>query len=96
MERAKLYFQNGDPFYTVISMSLSDLKEMRIIRNSIAHSSRETKHAFDNLVRQKLGHNPRGMVVGKMLMERIPSSNSRTLLEHYGQLLLTVGQLIAS
>jgi len=96
IERAKLFFQDGDPFYTAIGSSLSDLSEMKTIRNSIAHNSRETERAFRNLVRQKIGSNPKGMVVGRMLMTRIPPSNPDTLLEHYGNLLLSVSQLIAS
>ena len=94
IDRANLFFINGDPFATALGVSLSTLSEMKTIRNRIAHSSKKTEMDFRNLVRQKIGYNPKGMVVGKFLMTKIPSTSQNIILEQYGNVLLAAGKII--
>lgn len=92
--RAKLYFENGAPFAGAIGGSLVQLNEMKTIRNRIAHRSKYSEKRFLSLVRNKFGYNPRGMAPGRLLLSRIPSTNPKTVLKEYGDLLLVLGKMI--
>ena len=94
--RGRLYFRDGEPISTVIGGSLSYLDEMKIIRNSIAHQSREVDKPFRNLVRQKMGNVPPGMAAGRFLMSKIPPSATSTQLEDYASVLVITANLLVS
>jgi hypothetical protein len=92
IERAKLYFKNGEPFSTALGQASTYLTEMKVIRNRIVHESKKAEEDFHDLVRQKFGHFPRGMVPGKLLMSNF--SANKTLLEQYEIVVLTVAETL--
>lgn len=94
INKAKLCFRDGEPFANALGGSLGQLEEMKKNRNRIAHRSIHSEKEFQNLVRQKLGYNPKGMVPGKLLLYRIPSTNTKTVLQEYGDLMLISSKLI--
>lgn len=94
IQKAELYFRDGEPFASALGGSLAQLDEMKKIRNRIAHSSKDSEEKFQSLVRQKLGYNPKAMTPGKLLLFRIPSANTKTVLQEYGGLLLVLGNVI--
>jgi hypothetical protein len=96
IQRAKLYFKNGEPFSTTLGGSLNYLTEMKTIRNRIAHESKKVEENFRELVRQKVGHLKRGMVPGKLLMSRVPITNTRNVLEEYENVLLTSATILVT
>lgn len=97
IDRAKLYFKDGEPFNSALGSCLNELTEMKKIRNRIAHSSKEVRESYQQLVRQKLGHHPmspRGMIPGRFLMCKFPPTNPNTLLETYGDTLDAAAEII--
>jgi len=92
--KAELYFEKGEPFANTLRNASAHLEDMKTLRNRIAHRSKHSEARFQALVRQRIGHNPRGIVPGKFLLKRIPSSNTRTILQEYGNLLLALGNRI--
>jgi hypothetical protein len=69
---------------------------MKTIRNRIAHESKKVEENFRELVRQKVGHLKRGMVPGKLLMSRVPITNTRNVLEEYENVLLTSATILVT
>jgi hypothetical protein len=96
IDRATLYFKEGEPFSTVLGGSLAYLTEMKTIRNRIVHESKEAEEAFRNLIRQKTGHVAQGIVAGKLLASRIPITSLTTLLEDYGNVLLVTANILVT
>jgi len=94
IKRAKLYFKDGEPFSTALGQVSAHLTEMKIIRNRIVHESKKANEDFRNLVRQKFGHFPRGMMPGKLLMSRF--SGNVTLLKQYETVVLTTAETLVS
>ena len=93
--RARLCFGEGKPF-TNASGGEAQLGEMKIVRNRIAHSSKHSKKKFQELVLQKLGYPPRarGWVPGRLLLSRVPPTNTKTVIQEYGDLVIVLGNLI--
>jgi len=91
---SKLYFQNGEPFYSPIRAAYLDLEGIRIIRNRIAHSSDKAHGRFQNFIRNKYGFYPRGITPGRFLSDRLPSTHSPSEYAYYSQNLLVLSQLI--
>ena len=52
-ERAKRFFRDGRPFAPVLRSNQNMLKEVRTIRNAIAHNSVNARQRFETLVRNK-------------------------------------------
>lgn len=94
IHRSKLFFQDGEPYATTIGASLQQLDEMKVIRNKIAHQSKYATRNFQQLVRNKYGYYPKGITAGKLLISNIPSTNPKTVLKEYYDLLLTLGKMI--
>jgi hypothetical protein len=84
IKRAKIYFKNGQPYYTIAN-SNNQLEEIRKIRNGIAHSSIHARNQVKILIRQKLGYLPRSISIGSFLM-RQGLNQSKTILDEYGTL----------
>lgn len=105
-ERARIYFENSEPYTSVLGTVDSHLKQMAKIRNRIAHISQASIKSYKGVVRDFYGYNPRRMTPGKLLtvvpvppaaLSGILSSSARTnlsLLNAYGQLLIRLGEEI--
>jgi len=92
--KAELYFDKGEPFADTLRNASAQLEDMKMLRNRITHRSKHSEEKFRGLVLQKMGYNPRGMVPGRFLLEKIPRSSARTVLQQYGDLILALGNLI--
>ncbi len=72
-DRAKTFFQDGEPYCSAIGGAITQLNEMRKIRNRIAHRSKSSEQQFEELARQLLGHRPKGLTPGLLLrIELLP------------------------
>jgi hypothetical protein len=91
---ARICFEYGEPFATALGGSLAQLEEMRKIRNRIAHSSQTSERAFQDLIRQKLGYNPKGMTPGRFLLNKGSLPKHKTIIQEYGDLISILGRLI--
>lgn len=94
LHQANTYFRNGEPFSTPIRASYRHLDEIRIVRNRVAHSSEKANSAFQTMIRKQYGFNPRGMIPGRYLLDRLPTNSLANQYFLYAQTLLTVAQLI--
>lgn len=74
LQKAKIYFENGEPFSTVSDKERQRLNDAFIIRNRVAHSSEKCRHDFKKIARKHLGKADdgklqRGYSVGALLLE---------------------------
>lgn len=88
-ELSKAFFRDGEPYEMAITTSLDELEEMKTIRNAIAHRSDNASTKFLKLVRNKIGHHPRGVTPGGFLT--MPSGlQPGIILDDYVNSLLTI------
>lgn len=66
-EAAKVFFEKGEPFTSLTKEEINCLKEIKIIRNRIAHSSKKCKNQFKKLAIEK-GIMRRGLTAGDFLV----------------------------
>jgi len=58
-EKSELFFENGEPFKTTLYLKANirgALRNMRILRNAIVHTSNEAKEKYENMLRTEFGH----------------------------------------
>ena len=94
---ADLYFQNGDPFNPHLRAIITDLADIRIMRNASAHISSTTQTALESLA-QRIFTVPRpAITLYSMLTAVDPRSTnpSATVFAEARDKLLATAQLIA-
>jgi len=96
IQRSSLFFQDGEPYRSALEPAITDLDEMNIIRNRIAHKSVNSKNKFNSFIRRKFGHSVRGMTPGRLLLTLHPSSASNTFLDYYIELIILSSTVIIS
>jgi hypothetical protein len=74
LQKAKIYFEYGEPFSSVTDQERQRLNDAFIIRNRVVHSSEKCRHDFKRIARQHLGipnggKLKRGYSVGALLLE---------------------------
>ena len=91
IRRSELYLKNGEPVKGVFTSNKQILDELRILRNHIAHNSKQSRRAYVNLLQQKLGTIPlRQPPVGEFLLMQDREEPAKYYLETY---LETLGQI---
>lgn len=65
---ANLYFENGEPYVTVIGATYQPLCDMKTVRNGSSHISRTTTAALESLFRRWTGQQQSGMTAYDVLM----------------------------
>lgn len=93
IRKAEMYFVNGEPFRGVLRSVMTNIQDLKTIRNAIVHMSSYSRTKFRTLVRSKLGHAPKGIVPGRLLSMTIPRKNL-TYIEDYEQRLVLAASLI--
>jgi hypothetical protein len=84
-------FENGGPIKVAISSSLSDLKDMRTIRNAAAHISSTTTTQLDSLASRIFTRPFYKLKVNDLLMRPDPRVNGRqTVFQHYSSIIETL------
>ena len=95
LTRARIYFDQGEPFETTINSISNLLGEISAIRNSFAHRSDFARNEFRNVVRNAFGYLPRGLSPGRFLLTANPSSViGEPFIDYYAQFLLGASQAI--
>lgn len=94
IQRSALYFQDGEPYRSALEPAITDLDEMNIIRNRIAHKSAKSKSKFNSFIRRKFGHSVRGMTPGRLLLTLHPTTTPGTFLNYYIDLLALTSETI--
>ncbi len=94
IQRSTLYFQDGEPYRSALEPAITDLDEMNIIRNRIAHKSVKSKSKFNSFIRRKFGHSVRGMTAGRLLLTLHPWTAPNTFLNYYIELITLTSEMI--
>lgn len=83
-QKSIVYFKNGEPFESPLSAITTYLSEIKTIRNTIAHGSKESKAKFQKLVNSKLTNFTGRMKPGTLLSKTKPNENPViTFFEYY-------------
>lgn len=86
IERAEMVFRDGEPYKSAIRPLLTDLDDMRQIRNSIAHRSGTSWKRFETLVRRILGSRPHRLTPG-LFLGLTHAGVGKPYIEHYKDVL---------
>ncbi len=92
---AKIYFDNGYPFETPMSSIISDLSDLKTMRNACAHLSSSTKAALEALANRILGQPQPGITIYRFLTMNHPNVANGTIYATYRDKLLVAAGLIA-
>ena len=91
-----LYFSNGYPFETPLKAILTDLADLRTMRNASAHISSTTQLALESLAQRIFAVPMPGITLYNMLISADPRSQAgSTVFSEAKDKLLTTAQLIA-
>ncbi len=71
---SNLYFSAGNPIDTFLSSNMSDLFDLKTIRNAAAHLSSTTKPQLDSLATRKLGRQITNISVSDFIFSLDPNS----------------------
>lgn len=80
---SKIFFDNGEPYETVLSSITSDIYDLKAIRNSAAHISSTTSKNLDGLGTRKLQRPCNNITVYDLILAIDPSNSSKTILQTY-------------
>ena len=67
IEKSKLFFENGEPYKEILLSVLSEINNMKTIRNAIVHMSKEPRNKFETLVRNELKYKEENITPGEFL-----------------------------
>lgn len=94
---AALYFQGGYPFEPHMGASVSDIADMRTMRNAAAHISSTTQRSLESLAQRLLGKPQPGISLYTLLTTLDPASaTGETVFGTYRDKLKVAAQLIAT
>lgn len=66
-ERAKRFFDGGEPFETALSLHVNLVQEIQTIRHALVHRSKSSQERFETIARRELTALPLGLTVGRYL-----------------------------
>jgi hypothetical protein len=93
---ARTFFQNGDPFEPHISALISELSDLRTMRNSSAHITSTTQTALEALAVRIFASPRPGIDLYQLLTSKYQRSpGGVTVLAEYRDKLLTGAELVA-
>jgi len=94
---ARLFFERGEPFETVLASIDGDLRDLKTIRNAVAHLSSTTSKALDALSSRKLQKSMLDISVYTLVTSLDPNSNTtKSIFESYLDILSAAANQIVS
>jgi hypothetical protein len=91
----KIYFQNGYPYEPHLSSIMSDLADLRTMRNASAHITSTTQTALDSLALRVLTRTSGSIDLYALLTAVDPrSASGETIFLHYKNKLVAAAELI--
>ena len=84
---AELFFENGEPFETILASIETDLNDLQTIRNAAAHISSTTSRELDGLGTRKLKKPCLNIHVYDLILAIDPNITSNTILKTYTDIL---------
>lgn len=95
IERAETFLQGGGTVKNVLVSATQDLRDMKVVRNHIAHNSNESDHQFRKLIQRVRGTYPMKRVTpADHLLSQVKRSSTHYL-EYYFDVLSDVCEAIA-
>jgi len=93
---ATMYFENGYPFEPNVSSIISELADLRTMRNASAHITSTTQSALEALALRIFGQPRPGIDLYQLLVSRYPRAPlGNTVFTYYRDKLLIAASLIA-
>lgn len=93
LKLSNLYFNNGEPFHTVINSIKAILFDLKTIRNACAHLSSTTYKSLDSLASRLLNTTVTNIIVPDLILKTDPNGNGTdTILDMYLQYLDAAAQ----
>lgn len=96
MRLASLYFPAGAPYKQALSTVVSDLYDLRAVRNAAAHLSTTTSTQLDSVALRRLGHPVQGITVYTLVTGPDVTGGGVTVLDYYHSMLTGAAALIAA
>ena len=94
---SRIYFQNGHPFDTPIGAMMTDLSDLKTIRNACAHLTSTTQTALEAVAMRIFGSPRVGITPYVLVMSNDPrSTTGGTVYSEYKDKLLVAASLIAA
>ena len=93
---AKLFFDGGEPYETVLAQIHADLLDLKTVRNAAAHLSSTTSTQLDSVASRVLATPVVGMTVARFVLHRNPrSATGESMMQTYSATLHAAADLIA-
>lgn len=93
---AKLFFDGGEPYETVLAQIHTDLLDLKTVRNAAAHLSSATSAQLDAVATRVLMSPATGMTVARFVLHSNPkSATGESMIQTYSATLQTAAHLIA-
>jgi hypothetical protein len=80
---SKLYFENGEPFNGIIGSIVTDLSDLKTIRNAAAHISSTTSTQLDAVASRILNRSIVNIDVSDFIFSIDPNNGTQTILDMY-------------
>jgi hypothetical protein len=94
---AKLFFDGGEPYETVLAQIHTDLLDIKTVRNAAAHLSSTTSTQLDSVASRVLSTPVAGMTVARFVLHRDPrSATGESMMQTYNATLKAAAHLIAN
>jgi hypothetical protein len=93
---AAMYFQRGYPFEPHISAILSELSDLRTMRNASAHITSTTQQAMESLALRLFASPRPGISLYQLLTSFHPGASGKTVFAEYKEKLLVTAELFAN
>jgi len=92
IKKASRFFKR-EPFRNALRPIITELDEMRTIRNKIVHGSSYSNEKFKTLVRSKISYAPRGITAGEFLL-KTETNTRKTFFEFYVDFIINASKKI--
>lgn len=95
VDRANRFFDKGEPYTTPLQSATKELRDMRRIRNHIAHHSNKSREDFNKLLVSIYGFRPQGMTAGRFLRRHL-NAHGKQRIQEYAETLESLARMIVS
>ena len=96
IDRAKIFFQNGEPFTNLNAAQRQFIEQCALVRNALAHKSMHAKRRFENGVLGNQQLTPRERTPAGYLRGTFRVAPTQTRYEHFTMSMAAIAQTLCS
>ena len=93
IRKASLFFEKGAPYKNALEQVITDIQDMKTLRNATVHMSKDSQEKFKSLVRRKIGYAKTNITPGEFLYTPV-KNKALTYITYFGNRLRFVGEKI--